>query len=201
VSYGASVQDFSVKILPTEYRDEYNVPNMTFSNPNAPTLLNSIKKDKMHSVYPPHNDFVYFQGNFSAPDSSIYSPLYTHNSTVRWGDDLEYEYTAFGNEYIVRDGGASFGASVKTLQNGIVAYIGKDEALGNYVIIDHGCGLRTWYTNLSGVDVSVNDIVLIGQHIGKAGKSSVSNSEGFTLYCTIYDTIINPNSLWINYNN
>ena len=199
ISYGASIQKFSIKILPTLCDDKYDIPSFSLSSDTDPSALNSMKKDKIHATYPPQHEAVYFHGNFDRPDDQIYEILYTHNSTVRWGENLENSFVAFGNEYIVKSELQTNGASVKSLQNGVVSYVGDDAVLGKFIVIDHGCGLRTWYSNLSSVDVHVNDIVLIGEHIGKAGKGSLAETEGFTLFCTIYDTIINPNSLWINY--
>ena len=109
-----------------------------------------------------------------------------------WGEELEYFYNTVGNEYIVKDTTVK-GESVLAMQTGAVALVGESENLGKFVVIDHGCGLRTWYTNLSFTNVEQGDILLAGQSVGKTGI--LNNKEGFKLYCTAYDTLIDPNIL------
>ncbi len=195
VSYGASSQHFSISILPAISMEEYRYSELIFDNVTVPEGLQQSIRQKMLNTSLTYNELVYFQGNFIDPIQNGFSLAYTHNSTVKWGKRLEYSYTPLGNEYITSNAN-SFGASVAAVQNGLVAAIGADSELGNYVVIDHGCGLRTWYSGLDSVDVSLGDIVLAGQHIGKAGRSTFEGKEGFRLFCTVDSIIIDPNTLW-----
>ena len=101
-----------------------------------------------------------------------------------------HQVIAYGNEY-----SAAADTSVKALQNGVVAKIAYDEYIGNYVVIDHGCGLMTYYANLGSVDVSFGDILLAGQHIGSCGEN-LFGRYGFTLYCAANGNTVAPQALW-----
>ena len=195
VSYGASSRDFTVSILPSATSGEFSYGKEIFSSEATPKKLNESIKEILFSTPLPQNDVIYFRGNFIDPSKNGFSPAYTHNSTVLWGEELEYSYTAMGNKYTVSSEAVG-GVSVTAIQNGAVAFVGNSKELGNYVVIDHGCGLRTWYAGLGNADVKVGDIVLAGQHIGKTGEGSIEGKEGFRLFCTVYDTMIDPNTLW-----
>ena len=197
VSYGAASQDFTVNIIPRPAKSDFSSDTLTFDSVETPDLLNAeIKATILEaSIRTPYDDMVYFRGNFSAPTDNGYTSLYSHGSTVRWGETLEHSYTAIGNKYVSASDTAG-GSSVTSLQNGIVAHVGNDRLLGKYVVIDHGCGLRSWYTGLGQTDVDVGDLLLIGQHIGKASAENSGGKDSFTLYCTVYDTLIDPDTLF-----
>ncbi len=56
--------------------------------------------------------------------------------------------------------------TVNTLAAGRVLVVGSDLHLGRYVIVDHGCGLYTWYAGLSEVRVSAGDVLAVGDVVG-----------------------------------
>ena len=189
VSYGASTESFSIEVLPPLEKDGFTTDDNFYEDGYDP---NSIKQAIFNTKLN-ESAVVYFQGNFEAPLSNGFTSVYTHGSVITNGNDKTY--TAVGNKYVLEDTSVS-GGSVRAVQNGTVSYIGYDPLLGNFAVIDHGCGLRTWYTGLSKVDVSVGELLLSGQHIGKTGKDSSDSSEGFTLFCTAGDIMIDPETLW-----
>lgn len=82
--------------------------------------------------------------------------------------------------------------TVSALAFGKVLYVGTDALLGNFVILDHGCGLATWYGGLSYIYVSAGDTVDVGQSIGLAGKGGIglTDESGYTLFATLGKTAI-----------
>jgi len=66
---------------------------------------------------------------------------------------------------------ADSGTTVKAYSDGTVVAAGWDNALGNYVSIDHGNGLITRYGHLSSISVNNGDGVSAGQEVGKVGKT------------------------------
>lgn len=195
VSYGASSESFSITILPPSEEKSYSSDTLYFENADAPLLLGESIREAIFATSLPKNESVYFQGNFADPEKSGYAAAYTHGGIMTWGEALENSYVTVGNKYVLQDDSVS-GSSVLALQNGIVTYVGNNEYLGNYVVIDHGCGLRTWYTHLGKIDVEVGDVLLTGEHLGKTSEGNFEGKEGFTLYCTVYDIMIDPNTLW-----
>ena len=85
--------------------------------------------------------------------------------------------------------------SVPSLNGGTVISAGFCQRLGNYVIVDHGFGLRTWYCLLSSVDVTVGDVLAKGQSVGKCGTAGPISASGFLLMCTVTDVIVDPSSI------
>ncbi len=195
VSYGASSESFSINILPPTEKKAYSSDTLYFESADTPALLCENIRKAIFATPLPKNELVYFQGNFADPQDNGYAAAYTHGDIMTWGEELENSYVTVGNEYVLQDNTVS-GGSVFALQNGTVAYVGNNEYLGNYVVIDHGCGLRTWYTRLGKIDVEVGDVLLTGQHLGKTAVGSFEGKDGFTLYCAVYGTMIDPDTLW-----
>lgn len=63
------------------------------------------------------------------------------------------------------------GTPIYSYANGTVTKTGWTDSYGNYIVIDHGGGLETYYIHLSGFDVSSGDSVSGGQLIGRMGKT------------------------------
>lgn len=63
------------------------------------------------------------------------------------------------------------GTSILAYANGTVTTAGWTNSYGNYIVIDHGGGLTTYYIHLSAFDVSAGDSVSGGQLIGRMGKT------------------------------
>jgi len=195
ISYGVASESFTVSISKPDKKDEFFYDSMIFDSEGIPSDINKKTLRSILETKLPNNDPVYFRGNFASPADYGFDTLYTHGATVSFGEEYEYSFTAFGNEYTVGSK-TSGGLSVRSLQNGVVSLVGNDEYLGKFIVIDHGCGLRTWYAGLDDIDVNAGEIVVTGQHLGKTAEGTFKGVEGFKLYCSIYDTVISPNQLW-----
>lgn len=55
---------------------------------------------------------------------------------------------------------------VGALSAGRVLEVGESAALGKYVILDHGCGIYTYYAGLCETRVHAGDIVAVGETVG-----------------------------------
>lgn len=58
-------------------------------------------------------------------------------------------------------------SNIVACQNGKVKKMGKDETYGSYIIIDHGKGIETQYSNVSEINIKAGDEVEKGQIIAK----------------------------------
>lgn len=81
--------------------------------------------------------------------------------------------------------------------SGTVRETGEHALLGKYVILDHGCGLATWYCGLSEIRVAEGDIIAEGDVIGLAGKSGfgLAGTDCVMVITTLGKTAISPDVL------
>ncbi len=63
------------------------------------------------------------------------------------------------------------GTSINSYADGTVIKTAWTDSYGNYIIVDHGGGLQSYYIHLSGFDVAEGDSVSAGQLIGRMGKT------------------------------
>lgn len=108
--------------------------------------------------------------------------------------------TATGESY--RNDGVDYvalsGEPVLAVNNGNVVFAGYLEYSGYTVIIDHGLGLKSWYYNMSSLDVSVGDAVAKGDRIGYVGTTGFTPTAGLHVKLTVFDVPVCPYDLWEN---
>ena len=136
-----------------------------------------------------------FYSDFAQPLKDHDSALYEFCDTFALNDTLIDGLRSYGNFYVSNDD--SF-LKVSPISIGKVAYVGYAKQLGNFVVIDHGMGLCSWYCNLAFVDVRQGDVVAKDQFIGTTGNSPLMEKNGVLLICTIQNSIIDP-ALIINH--
>jgi len=84
------------------------------------------------------------------------------------------------------------GTSINAYADGTVTKTGWTDSYGNYIIIDHGGGLETYYIHLSGFDVSTGDSVTTGQLIGRMGKTGSATGSHLQFEIRVNGTPQNP---------
>lgn len=84
------------------------------------------------------------------------------------------------------------GTPVYAYTNGKVVTAGWGNMTGNYVVIDHGSGLRTKYLHLSSISVSVGQTVKVGQKIGGVGSTGYSTGNHLHFEVTKNGVAVNP---------
>lgn len=88
------------------------------------------------------------------------------------------------------------GTAVSAANAGKVVYVGELDYTGKIVVIDHGWGLKTWYTHLSATSVNVGDEVKRGDTVGSAGSTGFTNQSGFNVAMSLFDRPVLPYSTW-----
>lgn len=186
ISYGASAQTFRIALLPKPKNNtvwekkDFISPDLISKN------LSSEYAAATASIGTLPNSPPLFYDAFAVPDETKFTVGY------RYGDSVtSTQVLLVGTEY--RSNVAS--EAVPALNHGVVVQTGYTPLLGAYVVIDHGCGLRTYYCHLSRADVSYGDTVQRGQSIGVTGSSGLATTNGFLLITTINDAIIDPSSI------
>ena len=137
----------------------------------------------------------YFSGAFINYENA--GTLTSKKSTIKLG---------FTREQNLKDGrtfkhtGIDFevtaGVDVPAMSSGKVAFVGFCDVLGNFVVVDHGYGLKTWYAHLSEISVSVGDIVRTSQSIGKTGNTGFITENRLHVEFTVYNISVAPFSIW-----
>jgi murein DD-endopeptidase MepM/ murein hydrolase activator NlpD len=84
------------------------------------------------------------------------------------------------------------GTPVYAYTNGKVVTAGWGNMTGNYVVIDHGGGLRTKYLHLSSISVSAGQTVKVGQKIGGVGSTGYSTGNHLHFEVTKNGVAVNP---------
>ena len=99
--------------------------------------------------------------------------------SFRLGDGLRFrqEHPVLGTPrmHYGQDFAAPIGTEVYVTGNGTVFETGRNSGLGNYIIIDHGYGLRTTYGHLSKINVAKGRNVKRGDLIGLSGNTGLSS--------------------------
>ena len=91
---------------------------------------------------------------------------------------------------------ARTGSSVQSMAAGTVAAVGECAYLGKYVVVDHGYGLRTWYTSLDTVDVKVGDAVEKNGKLATTGTGGISPTGSMLVMVTVDDIPVTPYVFW-----
>ena len=91
---------------------------------------------------------------------------------------------------------ATAGTPVVAMNSGVVLKAGRNEILGNYVVIDHGLGLMTWYAHLGEIDVAEGASVEAGQKIALAGNTGFTKPDRLHVGVSVNGVYVAPYGLW-----
>ena len=173
------------------FADKGEIP---YSFENAELLYtDEILKDlnaKMMKVLTADSAFSFAGGKFVLPAAKNYvsdTSNYSFGMRVRIVE-LNKTYIAYDNMYCATTGGQGMNVEgkiteVHTAFDGKVVFVGEHIYTGRMVIVDHGSGLMTWYTNLSSdIAVSVGDSVTAGQFLSHAADGGLNSSFNFNFH-------------------
>ena len=92
---------------------------------------------------------------------------------------------------------ASIGHSpIPAANNGKVAFVDSLGIYGKTVVIDHGFGLHSMYSHLSGFDVQKGQMVAKGEIIGRTGITGLAGGDHLHFGILIHNTFTNPVEWW-----
>lgn len=192
VTYGASTQNFTLTISPSTPQNYTDFSLDLRNNEGHSDAAKAEWNTLLHSLISNAPTPIYFRGKFLSPTENGFSISYHNGGKVFWGHSYDNPYVAVGTEFVTDQ---DTDAPVRAVNHGVVLQTGTCALLGNYAVIDHGGGLRTWYGHLSTVNVTAGNAVAKGEVIGQTGTGGVSTGNGFLLVCTVYDTVIDPEAI------
>ena len=188
LTYGASVETIRITLNDLQ-KSSYSVFASKTSYFAQAITNSSISEfsDIINSISNTSGEHVYVSGKFYD---------YKANKTpAKFAFGTQFEDSVKDNEHIfygnVYDSVNETGHSVKAANNGRVIKCGHSEYLGNYVILDHGLGLKTIYAHLGVINVSEGDILLTGEYLGTSGSPGGSSYNAVVIISYIFDVAIN----------
>jgi murein DD-endopeptidase MepM/ murein hydrolase activator NlpD len=134
---------------------------------------------------------MYWEGTF----------LRLPNAANRAGfaDQREYRYNGevVDNQVHLGIDLASFEKSpVPASNTGRVVYADDIGIYGKTVVLDHGFGLMSMYSHLSGIDVETGQLVSKGQILGRTGVTGLAGGDHLHYGMMIHNVMINPIEWW-----
>ena len=199
VSYGITKQTFTLEVK----ESRYGFDKAASKHPAADHLVSTYYSEEDVSQYnklyaeicSSAESLMYFSGAFINYENA--GTLTDKKSTIKLGFSREQ---TLSDGRLIKHNGIDFeakaGIDVPAMASGKVAYVGNCDVLGNFVVIDHGYGLKTWYAHLSETSVSVGDVVKTSQTIGKTGNSGFTIDNRLHIEFTVFDVPVAPFSIW-----
>jgi murein DD-endopeptidase MepM/ murein hydrolase activator NlpD len=85
---------------------------------------------------------------------------------------------------------------VPAANTGRIAFVGAIGIYGKTVVIDHGFGLLSTYSHLSGFEVKKGQMVSRGEIIGRTGTTGLAGGDHLHFGMLIHDTFVSPVEWW-----
>lgn len=181
-SYAAISKTIDVEFTaPDQTTSKYNVSSSSDSllveyKSYQKSLENIIRNTYQNSTY-----HIFCKSAF-ADYTSVSANLSFGYGSQFYSKKSETIITLDGNIYSFSSIG---GTPVTALNTGKVVDVGSSNFLGNYVIIDHGMGIRTVYGHLGAIYVDIGDVLIKDEILGRTGKLNKNMSEDVLIMCYI----------------
>lgn len=175
--------NFIIKNLNTNYTN-YKFSTKVVDNNDLPVIST--------------NDNEVILKPFNSPDVSIYKTYYKMDDTEENQQKslIFYQDTYMENTGVLYESENNF--DVVSVLDGKVKKIGKDELLGNYILIEHSPNFVTAYYNLGNILVKEEESILQGQSISSVCQSNINESGKYTLLFEVYNkgVLMNPDEFY-----
>lgn len=171
-------KDFEVQQLTV---DE-DMANDTIFNDDA----SAEYREKIWPLKEIYDDAKYFDGPFIRP---VEGGITTEFGMIRYVN---------GQPNPRHDGvdiDAGLGTPIRAAQNGRVLFADFVKLTGNTIVIEHGCGLKSWYMHLDTIDVAPDDFVQTGDILGTVGATGFVTGPHLHFSASINGVYIDPFSL------
>ena len=185
-----AVSQFSVTVEPTQFNTK------TYSNSAAEIARYFSDANKKQSDDMCKNVFslTSASGNLCNTEELEFP---TRRKDYKTGYGLTMTLKATGETF--RHNGIDYhvssGSEVHAALSGQVTYVGQTVINGGVIVIDHGNGVRTWYTRVDASRVSVGQTVTRGDLIAYSNDSGFGDAERVHFSVTFEDSFVSP--LWM----
>ena len=192
-NYGASTEIIDIELKPTDANEP-----IVLTPDKDPYFLNYISnkalssfKDVLDFDSERTSEHIYFDGAFL--DYTAFGATEKYTWGTQFQNSLQTKgYTFYGNVFEFED---QSGVSIKAANNGVIIKRGFSDSIGNFVVLDHGLGIKTVYGHLSAINVQVGDVVLKGQSLGRSGKTNGSDKDSLLILTYLFETSVDYSSI------
>ena len=182
--------------------------NVFLSPADSANIILTSEKDRYFAAYTSTKALSGFEDILDAASESFYDYIYFDGAFVNYteaGATEKYNFgTTFNNSentksYTLRgtlfEFEAQSGAPIKAANNGRVINCGYSDHIGNFVVIEHGLGLKTIYGHLSAINVSIGDVVLKEQSIGRSGNINGADTDHLLILTYLFDVAVDYSAI------
>ena len=121
----------------------------------------------------------------------ISSPLQTGMISSGFGERQD-PFSGELSEHQGVDIAAGEGEPVYSLLSGVVEQCGEDEIYGNYILLDHGSNIQTFYAHCRELKKAAGEQVRLGEEIAAVGNSGVATGYHLHLEVRINGNRVDP---------
>lgn len=188
VTYGGVSQNLTLNITGKTFRTlPYAVSQSIVNNYYTEAALTAYD-NAFKEITSKTSSERLWKGAFLEPVKGNIITGFGHTRTIG-STGLSYRMT--GVDY-----SASATSNIVATNDGVVVYKDILDFSGYTIVIDHGWGLKSWYSHLSSSDVMVGDTVTKGSVIGVAGNTGFTNMVGVYFGMRIGNIPVSPYQTW-----
>ncbi len=208
--------DSSYAVIPTTYKTEAGKYTVTLkqgaiSSTYDITVLDKEYNNKAIDVKKATLEEYITDANISALKSLMGEIMNGESSAVYLGEDKfrfptkEQSYiVGYGNPIIFNGEKSQYfhagiesrlykGDYATAMASGKIAYVGNDTLFGGFIVVDHGLGVRSWYTRLDTTGINVGDEVEQGQKLApNDGSGFGETTKRLFSAVSVGDTFVSP---------
>jgi murein DD-endopeptidase MepM/ murein hydrolase activator NlpD len=147
--------------------------------------------ERLLSIHETSDATIYWEDGFIAlPRAQRRAGFADHRTYMHNGEVIDREV------HLGVDLASLRHAPVPAANNGRVAFVDWEGIYGNTVVVDHGFGLLSLYSHLSGTEVSVGDFVSKGDIVGNTGTTGLAGGDHLHFSIMVGNVFVNPYEWW-----
>ena len=204
VSYGVTTSEFEVKVNNYEY--SYKDGKLDVSKALIDSCYSAADQDEYKALVKQictSSDYSVAEGKLFSGKFNSYEEknvILPGGATLVLGFARNVKLTNAATPTYFEHTGVDFsvpaGTAVPAMNAGRVVYVGSCDVLGQFVVVDHGLGLKSWYAHLGSASVKVGDTVETGGILGLTGDSGLTPTGRVHVGFTVGEIPVTPYGLW-----
>lgn len=181
--------DYAISVTSRAFENQYlevsgDTLSATLENQKANEEFNTVAAPLKYTFTPT----PFWDGDFILPLTVEYKET-THYGTFRTFSNGSTEW------HNAIDMAAKGGSPVYATAAGQVLFADFLQLTGNTVILDHGCGIISWYYHMKSLSVETGATVSAGDQIGKVGTTGLSTGNHLHFGISVNGALVDPMAL------